>query len=153
LDIILEKTIVTAYILEAGIQSLLIILEIQEADTIRLLINGGLSGGSRPARRVYDSPSKGILWGWEVTGYILTKALASGILGIPLLLNQLGWVYFSSESFWITSLVSLFFLAATGMLLIRIWTSLHASSMSYCVLIGNRGWFEEVTPSPYMVVW
>ncbi len=119
MDIILEKTIVTACILEAGIQSLLIILEIQEADTIRLLINGGLSGGSRPARRVYDSPSKGILWGWEVTGYILTKALASGILGIPLLLNQLGWVYFSSESFWITSLVSLFFLAATGMLLIK----------------------------------
>ena len=82
-------------------------------------INGGLSGGSRPARRVYDSPSKGILWGWEVTGYILTKALASGILGMPLLLNQLGWVHLSSESFWITSLVSLFFLAATGVLLIK----------------------------------
>ena len=82
-------------------------------------INGGLSGGSRQARRVYDSPSKGILWGWEVTGYILTKALASGILGMPLLLNQLGWVHLSSESFWITSLVSLFFLAATGVLLIK----------------------------------
>ena len=38
---------------------------------------------------------------------------------MPLLLNQLGWVHLSSESFWITSLVSLFFLVATGVLLIK----------------------------------
>ena len=77
-------------------------------------LNGGLSGGSRPSRRVYDAPSKGILCGWEVAGYILTKALAAGILGMPLLLNQLGLVSLSSEMLWITSLVSLIFLAATG---------------------------------------
>ena len=82
-------------------------------------LNGGLSGGSRPSRRVYDAPSKGILWGWEVAGYILTKALAAGILGMPLLLNQLGLVSLSSEMLWITSLVSLIFLAATGVLLIK----------------------------------
>ena len=29
------------------------------------------------ARRVYDAPSKGVLWGWEVAGYILTKAMAA----------------------------------------------------------------------------
>ncbi len=30
------------------------------------------------SRRVYDAPDKGVLWGWEVTGYIWTKALATG---------------------------------------------------------------------------
>ena len=75
-----------------------------------LSFDRGLSGGSRPSRRVYDAPSKGILWGWEVAGYILTKALAAGILGLPLLLNQLGLVSLSSEMLWVTSLVSLIFL-------------------------------------------
>jgi formate-dependent nitrite reductase membrane component NrfD len=79
----------------------------------------GLSGGARPAKRVYDSPSKGILWGWEVAGYILTKALSAGILGLPLLLSQLGLIDLSSKTLWITSLASLFFLAATGILLIK----------------------------------
>ena len=83
-----------------------------------LSFDRGLSGGSRPSRRVYDAPSKGILWGWEVAGYILTKALAAGILGLPLLLNQLGLVSLSSEMLWVTSLVSLIFLGATGVLLI-----------------------------------
>jgi hypothetical protein len=30
------------------------------------------------ARRVYDSPSKGVLWGWEVPVYVWTKAIATG---------------------------------------------------------------------------
>ena len=79
---------------------------------------GGLSGGARPAKRVYDSPSKGILWGWEVAGYILTKALSAGILGLPLLLNEFGLINLTSQTIWITSLVSLLFLGATGILLI-----------------------------------
>ena len=78
----------------------------------------GLSGGARPAKRVYDSPSKGILWGWEVAGYILTKALSAGILGLPLLLNEFGLINLTSQTIWIISLVSLFFLGATGILLI-----------------------------------
>ncbi|MBG55689.1 MAG: 4Fe-4S ferredoxin [Deltaproteobacteria bacterium] len=79
---------------------------------------GGLSGGARPAKRVYDSPSKGILWGWEVAGYILTKALSAGILGLPLLLNEFGLINLTSQIIWITSLLSLIFLGATGILLI-----------------------------------
>ena len=79
---------------------------------------GQLSGGARPAKRVYDSPSKGILWGWEVAGYILTKALSAGILGLPLLLNEFGLINLTSQTIWITSLVSLLFLGATGILLI-----------------------------------
>ncbi len=78
----------------------------------------GLSGGSRPTKRVYDSPSKGILWGWEVAGYILTKALSAGIVGLPLLLNEFGLINLTSQTIWIASLLSLFFLGATGILLI-----------------------------------
>ena len=77
-----------------------------------------LSGGAQPAKRVYDSPSKGILWGWEVAGYILTKALSAGVLGLSLTLNQFGLINLSSQAIWVTSLVSLFFLGATGILLI-----------------------------------
>ena len=78
----------------------------------------GLSGGKTEARKVYDSPSKGILWGWEVAGYIITKALSAGILGLPILLSQLELVKVSNETLWVTSLISIFFLAATGILLI-----------------------------------
>ena len=67
-------------------------------------------------RRVYDAPSKGVLWGWEVSAYIWTKAIAAGaflipILGgyfmeIPRMLKQIGAV------------VAFIFLAITGVLLI-----------------------------------
>ena len=33
---------------------------------------------TKEARRVYDSPSKGVLWGWEVPAYVWTKAAATG---------------------------------------------------------------------------
>jgi len=82
------------------------------------LLNKGLSGGSRPANRIYDTPSKGILWGWEVAGYIFTKALAAGILGLPMLLNLLGLVNVSEEVFLPSAIASLILLGATGGLLI-----------------------------------
>lgn len=70
-------------------------------------------------KRVYDTPDKGILWGWEVAGYVLTKAIASGaiiVLFVALMINSenvsrtiefstLGW--------------ALFFLMLTGALLVK----------------------------------
>ena len=35
------------------------------------------------ARRVYDTPDKGILWGWEVSAYVMTKAVSAGAFLIP----------------------------------------------------------------------
>ena len=32
----------------------------------------------KKARRVYDAPDKGVLWGWEVSAYVLTKAVSAG---------------------------------------------------------------------------
>lgn len=70
----------------------------------------------KKARRVYDAPSKGVLWGWEVSAYVWTKAISAGafmlpLLGgyfmeMPLLVKQIG------------AIVSLIFLAVTGVLLI-----------------------------------
>ncbi len=37
------------------------------------------------ARRVYDAPGKGVLWGWEVSAYVWTKAIASGAFLIAFL--------------------------------------------------------------------
>jgi Fe-S-cluster-containing dehydrogenase component/formate-dependent nitrite reductase membrane component NrfD len=73
------------------------------------------SAADKP-RRVYDAPGKGVLWGWEVSAYILTKAVAAGaflipvtggfFMEIPETLKQIGAV------------VAFIFLAITGVLLI-----------------------------------
>ena len=39
----------------------------------------------KKARRVYDAPNKGVLWGWEVSAYIWTKAIAAGAFLVPVL--------------------------------------------------------------------
>jgi len=69
------------------------------------------------ARRVYDAPNKGVLWGWEVSAYVWTKAISAGAYLIvflfmlfnetPLLLKMIG------------AGMSLIFLAITGVLLIK----------------------------------
>ena len=69
--------------------------------------------------RVYDAPSKGVLWGWEVAGYIFTKAIAAGILAFPMLFQLTGWVNVSDSVLWITAIMSLVFLGLTGVLLIK----------------------------------
>ncbi|WKK66143.1 4Fe-4S dicluster domain-containing protein [Lutimonas zeaxanthinifaciens] len=69
------------------------------------------------ARRVYDTPDKGILWGWEVSAYVTTKAIAAGAFLIPLLA-----VIFGYELSFTTKLVSvglsLGFLGLTGLFLV-----------------------------------
>jgi Fe-S-cluster-containing dehydrogenase component/formate-dependent nitrite reductase membrane component NrfD len=72
---------------------------------------------SGKARRVYDTPDKGILWGWEVSAYVMTKAIAAGAFIIPFLAMLLG--YNVSENTKITSaIISLVFLGLTGLFLV-----------------------------------
>ncbi len=76
--------------------------------------------GAEKARRAYDAPDKGILWGWEVSGYVLTKAIAAGAF----LIAFLGWLTGKSSGLaeanqWWTLGLSLGFLGATGLLLIK----------------------------------
>ncbi len=76
--------------------------------------------GAEKARRAYDAPDKGILWGWEVSAYVLTKAIAAGAF----LIAFLGWLTGKSDALsaanqWWTLGLSLGFLGATGLLLIK----------------------------------
>jgi Fe-S-cluster-containing dehydrogenase component/formate-dependent nitrite reductase membrane component NrfD len=81
--------------------------------------NGGDARETRalPARRVYDAPGKGVVWGWEVSAYVWTKAISAGIFlmvnflltmtEVPILLKMAG------------NGIALFFLGVTGVLLIK----------------------------------
>ena len=43
------------------------------------------NGAKNKPRRVYDAPSKGVLWGWEVGAYVWTKGIAAGAFLVPII--------------------------------------------------------------------
>jgi len=73
---------------------------------------------TQDARRIYDSPSKGVLWGWEVPAYVWTKAIATGTFIMMAI-----WQYFnggldsSSEMFGLITI--LVFMGLTAGLLVK----------------------------------
>lgn len=69
-------------------------------------------------RRVYDAPDKGILWGWEVSGYVWTKAISTGIVLVLLIAGLLGLAEDSVALEWWTIGLSIVFLGLTGVLLV-----------------------------------
>ncbi len=70
------------------------------------------------AKRSYDQPSKGILWGWEVTTYIWTKGISSGTYAIAVISMLLGLVEMT-DSLWAATIgIGILFLAITGLLLV-----------------------------------
>ncbi|MCO6512507.1 MAG: polysulfide reductase NrfD [Aridibacter famidurans] len=74
--------------------------------------------GRKKPKRVYDAPSKGMLWGWEVSAYVLTKAIAAGAFIVPVVGSYL--FYQIPELFkQIGAVVAFIFLAVTGLLLIK----------------------------------
>ena len=76
----------------------------------------GESNGRTDPRRVYDAPNKGVLWGWEVSAYIWTKAIAAGAFLIPILASL--FIQIPNTMRWIGAITAMVFLAATGVLLI-----------------------------------
>ncbi|MFQ5740259.1 MAG: 4Fe-4S dicluster domain-containing protein [Acidobacteriota bacterium] len=70
------------------------------------------------ARRVYDAPDKGVLWGWQVPAYIWTKAVATGTF---LMMAAAGiWSRPLAQGVETASLITcLLFLVLTGALLIH----------------------------------
>ena len=78
----------------------------------------GKSARSGDAKRVYDTPDKGILWGWEVSAYVFTKAISAGAFLVPFIALLFGWVKPDAEIAWWSYGLGLFFLVATGILLI-----------------------------------
>ena len=72
---------------------------------------------SAKARRVYDTPDKGILWGWEVSAYVMTKAVSAGIFLMMFLGKMLGFDL-STEFALTEGVISLVFLSLTGLFLV-----------------------------------
>ena len=70
-------------------------------------------------RRTYDAPDKGVLWGWEVSAYVFTKAIAAGAFLIPFLAWTISGSDSSTTTFWIGIGIGLLFLSLTGGLLIK----------------------------------
>ncbi len=71
-------------------------------------------------RRVYDAPDKGILWGWEVSTYVWTKAISTGVFLVPFL----AWVMgksgsISPETWWWSLGLSIVFLSLTTVFLVK----------------------------------
>jgi len=70
-------------------------------------------------RRVYDAPVKGILWGWEVSAYVVTKAVSAGAVLVALIGSLFRLSYVSDTTLWWALGLGLFFLMATGALLVK----------------------------------
>ena len=83
------------------------------------------------SKRVFDTPDKGILWGWEVSSYVWTKAISTGSFLIAFLslfsnfsfkgdyLGQLALNFSdATTTLYIGISAGLFFLTITGILLI-----------------------------------
>tara|TARA_B100000029_G_scaffold36565_5_gene34421 strand:+ start:6502 stop:7626 length:1125 start_codon:yes stop_codon:yes gene_type:complete len=77
-----------------------------------------LSDDSAEAKRSYDQPSKGVLWGWEVSAYIWTKGIAAGTYVVAILAMMAGIVEMSDSLWAMTLSVGIIFLAITGLLLV-----------------------------------
>ncbi|MEE8585457.1 MAG: 4Fe-4S dicluster domain-containing protein [Acidobacteriota bacterium] len=71
------------------------------------------------SRRVYDAPDKGTLWGWEVSAYVWTKAVATGAFLTPFAVSLWTGRPLADSLGWPGALAALIFLAATGLLLVK----------------------------------
>lgn len=70
-------------------------------------------------RRIYDTPDKGILWGWEVSAYVLTKAIATGAFLVPFIAWAFDFAEINPAAIWSGLILGLIFLGLTGLLLIK----------------------------------
>ncbi|MBR9921379.1 MAG: polysulfide reductase NrfD [Bacteroidetes bacterium] len=71
------------------------------------------------ARRIYDTPDKGILWGWEVSGYVWTKAISAGAFLVPFMASLFGLKAANDAISWWSYGLALGFLMLTGLLLVK----------------------------------
>jgi Fe-S-cluster-containing dehydrogenase component/formate-dependent nitrite reductase membrane component NrfD len=126
------------------------------------------------ARRIYDTPDKGILWGWEVSGYVLTKAISAGAFLVAFVAMIFNFSEVGETTIWISVIAGLGFLGATGVLLImdldqpkrflyvllrpqwKSWLVRGGYSISiYGALLSLLGLFTflEMDTAAYIVMW
>ena len=72
----------------------------------------------KEARRVYDTPDKGILWGWEVSAYVWTKAISAGAFLVAVLSLFAGSKVTEQVFLQEGIIISIIFLVLTGILLV-----------------------------------
>ncbi len=70
------------------------------------------------ATRTYDAPSKGILWDWDVAGYLVTKSAASGLYILMMAAIYFDYISFDERAMF-GILASVILLSITGLLLIN----------------------------------
>lgn len=70
------------------------------------------------AKQVYNTPQKGILWGWEVSAYVWTKAIAAGMFLVPVIAMITGFGNVANFQWSAGAIIALVFLLLTGALLI-----------------------------------
>ena len=97
------------------------------------------------AARSYDAPDKGVLWGWEVAAYLVTKGIAGGAVLIAILLYWLGKG--SQEMVLASNLVGLAFLAITGALLVK---DLDRPDRFFSVLLRPQ-WRSWIVRGAYII--
>ena len=69
-------------------------------------------------RRAYDVADKGILWGWEVSAYVWTKAIATGVFLVAMIGFFAGWGVTEHWAINEAVVIGTTFLAITGALLV-----------------------------------
>ncbi len=79
---------------------------------------GDGAGKDAAARRVYDAPDKGVLWGNDVAAYVWTKAISAGAFLLPFAASVFGYSV-DPVLAWAGCTVALTFLLATTILLVR----------------------------------
>ena len=75
------------------------------------------SGRNASARRVYDAPDKGVLWGNDVAAYVWTKAVSAGAFLLPFAASAFG-LSVDPVLAWAGCTIALTFLLATTILLV-----------------------------------
>ena len=100
---------------------------------------------SAEPKRAYDAPQKGILWGWQVSGYLWTKAISAGVIIVLLIAKLFGLVETTPDS--VSFSISLVFLAITGALLV--WDLDKPSRFLYVLL--RPQWSSWLVRGAYII--
>jgi len=99
------------------------------------------------AARVYDVPSEGVMWGWEVAAYVWTKAIAAGAVLVPFLAAGLGLGSETSAAALTSVILAMGFLGLTGVLLV---IDLNRPERFIYVLVRPQ-WRSWLTRGAYII--
>ncbi len=69
-------------------------------------------------RKAYQAPEKGVMWGWEVSAYVTTKAISAGAFLVMLMAMIFKFAPVSDTSYWWAIGLGLGFLGLTGLFLV-----------------------------------